>query len=214
VDVARLPVEQGGGAGAVVARMQASAPGVPPLAPPILEASDLVLSQVANICLFLGRRHGLCPADEAGVYHANQLQLTIADLVAEVHDTHHPIATGLYYQEQIPEACRRAAYFRRERLPRFLDYFEHVLTGNAAGGHSHLVGTALSYVDISMFQVLAGLAYAFPGAYAQASARTPLLVALKQRIANMPRIAAYLTSDRRIAFNSDGVFRYYPELNE
>jgi glutathione S-transferase len=41
----------------------------------------------------------------------------------------------------------------------------------------------------------------------------PLLRGLAERAAGQPRIAAYLASPRRLAFNNDGVFRHYPELD-
>src|SRR5688572_5846877 len=127
----------------------------PPFAPPFLKAGKLVIGQTANILLFLGARHGLAPRDQAGRLWTHQLQLTLADVVVEAHDTHHPIAAGLYYEDQRREARRRAAVFRNERLPKYLDYFERVLQRNPRGG-SYLAGNTLSYADLSMFQVLAG----------------------------------------------------------
>lgn len=213
VDVARQPVAEGGGAQAVVRMLKAASP-VPSFAPPLLKWGDLVISQTANICAWLGQRHGLAPEDEAGRLHALQLQLTLADLVAEAHDTHHPIAVGLYYEEQKPQAHQRAAYFRRERIPKFLSYFERVLQENPSAPGQHLVGSGLSYVDLSLFQVLEGLAYAFPNAMRSLAPSIPGLMALRQRVAERPRIAAYLRSERRLPFNEQGIFRHYPELDE
>jgi glutathione S-transferase len=176
----------------------------------VLKHGDLVLAQTAAICHFLGRRHGLAPEDEAGSAHALELQLTIADLVDEVHDTHHPISPALYYDDQKPEAKRRAAHFVEERLPRFLGYFERVLRH---GGGGVLVGTRLSHADLSLFQALEGLAYAFPRAFARASGSAPELLALRERVRARPRIAAYLASERRVPFNQEGIFRRYPELD-
>ena len=172
-----------------------------------------MLAQVANILQFLGPRLGLVPEDEASRIAVNQLQLTVADLVGEVHDTHHPIDTGAYYEDQKPEAKRRAAAFVEQRLPKFLGYFEDVLKRNEQGGGQYLVGGGLTYVDLSMFQVMSGLEYAFPNGLARAAKKTPLLLALKGRVAGRPRIAAYLASERRIPFNESGIFRRYPELD-
>jgi glutathione S-transferase len=210
VDVGRLPSEEGGGTDAVVAFWAGKAPGHPVLAPPVLRHGDFVLAQTAAICHFLGRRHGLAPVDEAGETHALELQLTIADLVAEVHETHHPISAALYYEDQKPAAKKRAAHFVKERLPRYLRYFERVLREHGGEG---LVGATLSHADLSLFQALEGLAYAFPRAFERATPHTPGLLALRERVRARPRIAAYLASARRMAFNQQGIFRHYPELD-
>lgn len=210
VDVARRPRKEGGGIEAVVAFYAGKSAGHPVFAPPVLKAGELVLAQTAAICHFLGRRHGLAPRDEAGELHALELELTIADLVGEVHDTHHPISAALYYDDQRSEAKRRAAHFVEARLPRFLGYFERVL---AHGGAGVLVGDRVSHADLSLFQALEGLAYAFPRAFAKASAATPGLHTLRERVRERPRLAAYLASERRKPFNQDGIFRHYPELD-
>jgi len=181
-------------------------------APPFLKAGRLLLGQTANILLFIGERHGLAPSDDAGRFWTNQLQLTLADLVAEAHDTHHPVGMGLYYEDQKPESKRRAAEFRKERIPKFLGFFERVLERNSVGAR-YLVGGKLTYADLSMFQVIEGLRYAFPRYMKKAEKKYPKLVALNLRVKERPRIAAYLTSDRRIPFNEDGIFRRYPELD-
>lgn len=209
-DVGRLPREQGGGIEAVLEFYAGRNAGHPIFAPPVLVHGDFALAQTAAICHFLGRRHGLCPRDEAGELHALELQLTIADLVDEVHDTHHPISAALYYEDQKREAKLRAAHFCGERLPRFLSYFERVLARN---GGEVLVGASLSHADLSLFQALEGLAYAFPRAFAQACERTPGILALRERVRARPRIAAYLGSERRMPFNQQGIFRRYPELD-
>ncbi len=155
----------------------------------------------------------MAPAAEAGRLWAHQLQLTIADFVDEAHDTHHPIASSLYYEDQRKEALARAADFRRSRMPKYLGYFERVLARNNARG-GHLVGARLSYPDLSLFQIVAGLRYAFPKRDGRRSNRNIRgVVALHDRIAARPRIAAYLASDRRIPFNQHGIFRHYPELD-
>jgi glutathione S-transferase len=180
----------------------------PPFAPPYLRAGELLIGQTANILFYLGPHHDLAPADEAGRLWAHQLQLTIADLVDEVHDTHHPIASSLYYEDQRPEAKRRSADFLKSRAPKYLGYFEKMLARN-----QYLLGAKLTYPDLSLFQVVAGLRYAFPRAMARLEPKYPRVVALHDRVAARPRIAAYLASDRRIAFNEHGIFRHYPELD-
>jgi glutathione S-transferase len=184
----------------------------PPFAPPFLKAGDLLIGQTANILMFLGVRYGLAPADGPGRLWANQLQLTMADFLAEIHDTHHPIASGLYYEDQLTEAKRRAADFLQSRAPKFLRYFERVLARNGAGS-SHLIGDRLTYPDLSLFQIVSGLRYAFPLAMAAFEEHLPLTVALHGRVKDYPRLAAYLASPRRIPFNQDGIFRHYPELD-
>ena len=184
----------------------------PPFAPPFLKAGKQVIAQTANILLFLGARHGLAPRDEAGRLWTHQLQLTMADLVTEAHDTHHPISGALYYEDQKPAAKRCAAAFREERMPKYLGYFERVLARNPHGSR-HLSGSRLSYADLSMFQIMAGLRYAFPRAMKQLTPAYPLLDALAARIAELPRIAAYLASKRRLPFSRWDVFRHYRELD-
>jgi glutathione S-transferase len=183
----------------------------PPFALPVLKAGQRYISQTANILFFLGPRLKLAPAAESARLWAHQLQLSIADFVAEIHDVHHPISSALYYEDQRAEAQRRARHFRKARLPKFLDYFDGVMAGNAGG--AHMIGRRLSYVDLSMFQVIAGLQYAFPRAMARARSRWPRLVALHDRVAARPRISAYLASGRRLPFNTQGIFRHYPELD-
>ena len=184
----------------------------PPFAPPFLKAGRLVIGQTANILQFLGSRHGLAPQDEGGRLWTHELQLTMADFLGEIHDTHHPVAAGLYYEDQKKEARRRAADFLKNRAPKFLGYFEQVLARNARG-ERYLAGAKLTYADLSMFQIMAGLNYAFPRAMAKAARKYRRLVALHGRVRERPRIAAYLASPRRIAFNEDGIFRHYPELD-
>jgi glutathione S-transferase len=183
-----------------------------PFAPPFLNAGGLLIGQTANILLFLGARHDLAPSDEAGRLWANQLQLTIADFVAEVHDTHHPIASGLYYEDQLEEAKRRSSDFLKARAPKYLRYFERVLASNEAGP-AHLIGDRLTYPDLSLFQTIAGLRYAFPQAMAALERKLPLTVALHDRVKAQPNVAAYLASPRRPPSNEEGIFRHYPELD-
>jgi len=205
LDVARAP----GGVAKMLALMEDKSAARPPFAPPFLRSGRLVIAQTANILQYLGPRLGLAPADEAARIWAHQLQLTIADFVLEAHDTHHPIGAGLYYEDQKPESKRRAKEFRTGRMPKFLGYFEGVLAKN----RGRAVGRSLTYVDLSLFQVVAGLRYAFPRAMRSLEPAHPRLVALHERVAALPRIAAYLASERRIPFNEQGIFRRYPELD-
>ena len=211
VDVARLPERDGGGIKAMMKVMHGAKGTLEPFAPPFLRAGDLLIAQTANILLFLGPRLDLVPTDEARRLEAHQLQLTIADFAVEVHDTHHPIASSLYYEDQKAEAKRRTEIFRAERIPKFLGYFERVLDRNEAG---HFVGSRLSYVDLSMFQVMVGLAYAFPHTMKAFESKVPGLVKLRDHVKARPRIAAYLASERRIPFNKEGIFRHYAELDK
>jgi glutathione S-transferase len=181
-----------------------------PFAPPFLKAGRLLIAQTAAILDYLGQHLRLVPEGEARRIYANQLQLTIADLVAEIHDSHHPIAASLYYEEQRQEAARRSADLRERRLPKYLGYFERVL--ERADGR-HALGRH-SYVDLSLFQLLAGLDYAFPRAMARLRRGLPRLHALAEDVAERPRIAAYLASPRRLPFNESGIFRHYPELDD
>lgn len=182
-----------------------------PFAPPFLRAGTLLLGQTANILQYLGPRHGLAPKSAAGQLWAHQLQLTIADFVDEIHDTHHPIASSLYYHEQVSEAKRRTAHFLAERVPKYLGYFEAILKNNGKAGYS--IGRSLTYVDLSLFQIVAGLRYAFPKAMRQSQRKYPCLIALHDRVAQRNAVASYLESPRRIPFNQDGIFRCYPELD-
>lgn len=214
VDVARKPEAEGGGRPAVQKMLEQAADGRTPFAPPILRHGSVLISQTANILLYLGPRLGLAPEDEAGRLWTHQLQLTLADLTVEAHDTHHPIAKSLYYEEQKAEALRRAENFRTLRLPKFLGYFERLLAGNPSGGGRRLLGAEFTYADLSLFHVLDGLQYAFPVAMRRLLKDHPRLAALHAEVKARPRIAAYLASPRRLSFNQQGIFRHYPELDD
>ena len=188
-------------------------PVTPPFAPPFLKAGTLVIAQTANILLYLGAHHGLAPEDEAGRLWVHQLQLTLVDWVVEIHDTHHPLGPSLYYESQKAEAKRRAEDFLAVRLPKFMDYFERVLACHAAGDRG-LSGTGFTYVDLSLFQIVAGLRYAFPRAMKRLEPAYPRIASLAADVSKRPRIAAYLSSLRRLPFNEDGLFRHYPELDD
>lgn len=208
LDVARRPR----GMAAMTRLMENRAEKHPPFAPPFLKAGRLVLAQTANILFYLGPRLDLAPKNNADRLRAHQLQLTIADWVAEAHDTHHPIAGGLYYEDQKREAKRRAADFIAERIPKYLGYVEGVLKHNQRQS-DYLFGRRCTYVDLSLFQMIEGLRYAFPRAMKRLEAKHPRSIELHDRIMARPRLAAYLSSERRIPFNQDGIFRHYPELD-
>jgi glutathione S-transferase len=210
-DVARLS-GRGAGMAALIRGLRGRGVAWPPFAPPFLKAGRLIIGQTANILQFLGSRHGLAPTEESGRLWIQQLQLTMADFLVEIHDTHHPVAAGLYYEDQKKEARRRAADFLKNRAPKFLGYFEQILAKNARRGH-FLAGAKLTYADLSMFQLIAGLNYAFPRAMVTAARKHRRLFALHARVQERPRIAVYLDSPRRIAFNDEGIFRHYPELD-
>jgi glutathione S-transferase len=207
VDVARSGPH---GMAAMMRLMESRAVRQPPFAPPFLRAGRRVIGQTANILLFLGPRLGLAPRADAGRLWAHQLQLTVADFVLETHDTHHPIAGSLYYEDQKPEAKRRAGLFIRERIAKFLGYFEEVL---ARSGGRWMLGGRLTYVDLSLFQAIEGLGYAFPKSLARRAFRYPRLMALRDGVASRPRVARYLASDRRLPFNEMDIWRHYPELD-
>jgi glutathione S-transferase len=208
VDVARRPGARG--VPAMMKILENQRLPRPPYAPPFLKAGNTVIAQTALILHYLGPRLGLAPRDEAGRLWAHQLQLTVTDLVVHIHDTHHPVSGWLYYEEQKPAAKRRTADFWRYRMPKFFGYFERVLKNN---GGKFMVGRRLSYVDLSMFQIVEGLRYAFPKRMKRFEKRVPLLVALHDRVAARPRIKAYLASERRIPFSQWGIYRYFKELD-
>jgi glutathione S-transferase len=210
VDVARVSKR---GMPAMMRFLESRSLEYPPFAPPFLKAGKLVIAQTANVLLYLGPRLDLVPKNEIGRFRAHQLQLTIADWVAEAHDTHHPVAANLYYEEQKAEAKRRATDFTAERMPKYLGYFEQILKRNPKGTE-YLLGKKVSYVDLSIFQMIAGLRYAFPRVMARLEPKHRRVAALHDRLSIRPRLAAYLRSKRRIPFNQQGIFRYYPELDE
>lgn len=206
VDVAR----RRGGEDKMMAILGSAREDHPPFAPPFLKAGRLMIAQTANILHYLGPRHRLAPKNEQGALWAHQLQLTIADVVEEVHQTHHPIASALYYEQQRKEAKRYSREFWKQRPQKYLGYFERVLERS---GGPWLLGRRISYVDLSLFQVVEGLRYAFPKAMRRLERSIPGCVSLHDAVAERPRIASYLASPRRIAFNKYGIFRHYRELD-
>jgi glutathione S-transferase len=194
-------------------RPEGAQPGALPFAPPFVKVGTVIVSQTANILAYLAPRLGLVPDSGALRAEANQIQLTVADFVGEIHDTHHPIAGSLYYEDQKGAAKRRAREFVKERMPKYLGWLEKVLARNRKSGGQWLVGSDRTYVDLSAFQVIEGLRYAFPNAMARIEPETPRLISLRDRVAARPRIAAYLRSKRRQRFNQMGIFRHYPELD-
>jgi len=212
LDVAVLPRAQGGGVPAILKLLEARNIQRPPFAPPILKAGRQVIAQTPNILLFLGARLKLAPAEEPGRLWTHQLQLTILDLYLEIFHTHHPLGDGYAYEGQKSAARRRTKDFLAVRLPKFLGYFERVLELNRARG-PWMVGARLSYVDLSMAQMIAGLRYAFPSASRKALRSRPRLCTLHEAVFDQPRIARYVASGRRVAFNNEDLFRYYPQLD-
>jgi glutathione S-transferase len=195
---------------AAMMRMMEPRGGTPPFAPPFLKAGKLVIGQTANILLYLGSRRGLAPKAEAGRLWVHQLQLTVADFVLEIHDTHHPLGPSLYYEDQRGPAKKRTGEFWKERVPKYLGYFEGLLKRN---GGFYLTGRRMTYADLSLFQIVEGLRYAFPRRMKAFERKIPGLIGLHDRVAARPNIKAYLASDRRIAFNEDGIFRRYKALD-
>ena len=206
-DVAR----KSGGMSRMMAMMDGGRDKHPPFAPPFLKAGKLVIAQVAEILFYLGPRLKLGPRDEASRLWLHQLQLTVTDFVKEIHDTHHPIAGGLYYEDQKAEAKKFTHYFLKDRVPKYLGYFESVLQKS---GGPNVLGAKFSTMDLSLFQLIEGLRYSFPKAMTRIERKTPRVVALRDRVAARPRIKAYLASARRLPFNESGIFRHYPELDE
>jgi len=211
-DVARGRKEDGEGVPAMMAIMNGADVERPPYAPPFLKAGKLIVAQTANILLYLGPKLGLVPAAEANRIWANQLQLGITDFVLETHDTHHPISNALYYEDQKTESKKRSELFIKNRIPKYLGWYERVLERNSSK-KGWLIGAKLSYPDLSLFQMVEGLRYAFPNAMKKAEKDVPRVVELHDKVAERPNIKAYLASPRRIPFNESGIFRRYPELD-
>lgn len=210
VDVARGDPENGHGVPALMRFLESEIAERPPYAPPFLKDGDLVIAQSSNILMYLGERHNIAPQDAAGRYWANQLQMTLADFLDEGHDAHHPLGGAFYYEDQQPEAKRRSAAFIELRIPKYMSYFEKILQRS---GGNFLLGEIVTYPDLSLFQVVSGVRYAFPNAMAAIKDDYPCINRLCDSIAERPRISDYLASDRRIPFNESGIFRYYPELD-
>ncbi len=206
-DVARTK-----GEGVLARPLPQSALVTPSFAPPFLQAGKLLIGQTANILLYLGDQHGLAPKSEAGRLWTHQLQLTVTDLVAEVHDTHHPISASAYYEDQKAAAKKRSQDFLKSRVPKYLQYFEDVAARNDAR-QGWLVGRRLTYLDLSMFQVIDGLQYAFPKATRRLARKFPRLMRVHDQVPHLPHLAAYLCSPRRLPFSTEGIFRHYPELD-
>jgi glutathione S-transferase len=211
-DISLVPEKKGGGVPAIQKYLEGRSVVRPPFAPPFLKAGRLLIGQTANILLYLGGPLKLAPRDEAGRLWTHQLQLTIADFIVEAHDTHHPIGSGLYYEQQKRPAKLRTKDFLAHRVPKFLGYFERVIARNPARAPG-MVGARLTYADLSMAQVIAGLEYAFPKAMRKVMPKHPHLRALTDHVLSRPRIARYLASRRRLAFNNDDLYRRYPGLD-
>jgi glutathione S-transferase len=213
VDIARGSETNGLGISAMMKVLRSKTEPHIPFAPPFLKDGQLIVPQVANILMYLGPKLSLAPEVEGLRHVANGIQLTIMDMVTEVHDTHHPIATTLYYEDQRDAAKARSAQFIKHRIPKFMEYFERVLKRNPEG-ERQMVGNSLSYVDLSLFQLFEGLSYAFPRATKNFRADYPALTALHKAVRARPNISRYLASKRRVPFNDSGIFRHYPELDQ
>jgi len=209
VAAAYTDVARSGNGMAAMMKMMGAEKGTPPFAPPFLKAGNLVIGHTANILLYLGSRHGLAPKAEAGKLWVHQLQLTITDFVLEIHDTHHPLGPSLYYEDQRAPAKKRTAEFWKERVPKYLGYFEGLVKANGP----YVIGRKATYVDLSLFQIVAGLRYAFPNRMKKFEGEVPRLTELHDRVAARPNTKAYLASDRRIDFNEHGIFRRYKALD-
>jgi glutathione S-transferase len=212
IDIARMPVAQGGGQDEVFAILDAKGGDRPPYAPPVLKDGNFIIAQTSNILLYLGGRLGLAPRDEQGKLWTHQLQLTMIDFAKDVHDTHHPISNVLYYEEQKDAAKLASEKFLEFRVPKYFGYFERVIARNSSKS-GWLSGDALTYADLSLFQLVEGMAYAWPKAWDAASKNYPGVINIARRVAERPNIKAYCASDRRLSFNDMGVFRHYPELD-
>jgi glutathione S-transferase len=212
VDIARTTGKKDGVA-EMLASLESKSGLTPPFAPPFLRDGNVVIGQTAAILLYLGDRFKLAPRNKIQRLWTHQIQLTISDLVTEVHDTHHPLSVDLYFEDQRSAARRRAKAFREERLPKFLSWFETILDRNENGRH-RLVGRSVTYADLSLFQVVEGLRYAFPKAMRRIGRNFPQVAAAHQTIGQLPRLRSYLDSDRRLPFNEDDIFRHYAELDD
>lgn len=212
LDTALVPENEGGGVAALERYLTGPDIARPPFAPPFLKASRRLIGQTANILLYLGGSLDLAPRDGTGKLWTHQLQLTIADFVVEIHDAHHPLGPGLYYEEQKPAARRRAKDFLANRLPKYFGYFERVLERNTAPG-PWLVGSKLTYPDLSLAQIVDGLGYAFPKASARLLGNYPRVEQLHGAAFARPRIRRYLKSSRRLQYNEHDLFRRYRELD-
>ena len=208
LDVARS--KKVGGVSAMMKMMESRKNKLAPFAPPFLKHGKFVIAQRANVLLYLGPRLGLAPRGEEVRLAIHQHELTVSDLIVEAHDTHHPLGGGLYYEDQKKESKARSKNFVKDRIPKYLGYFEDAL---AANDGKHLVGKRTTYVDLSMFQIIAGLTYAFPKAMKRTAPKIPKLSRLHERITMEPKLANYFSSVRRAPFNEDGIFRHYPELD-
>ena len=212
IDVARSDEEQEDNRAAILAILQDTNLERPPFAPPFLSDNGLIIAQAAAILQYLAPRINLIGTEEAERVFAHQIQLTVTDFLMEVHDTHHPLASALYYEDQVEEAIKRSANFIEMRIPKYLEYFEKILNNNKSDS-GWLISDKLTYPDLSLFQIIEGLNYAFPNAFSKIGENYPKALALRERVRNRPNTAAYLASNRRIPFNTKGVFRHYPELD-
>ena len=184
-----------------------------PFAPPFLRDGGVIVSHAAAILLYPGRADRTrANRRRTGAYGRTRYR-AITDIVAEVYNSHHPIDADKWFHEQKDAAIARAAVFRRDRMPKYsFGWFERLLAANPAGV-DHLVGGFVTYADLSLFQLVEGLRFAFPLASERTLARLPRVTALHKAMAERPRLKAYLASERRVPFKETGIFRRYPELD-
>jgi glutathione S-transferase len=195
------------GAEALIADLQGRG-GIRPFAPPYLVDGELCIGQTAHILAFLADRHDFGAGELEVDLQLIQLQLDITDIVAEVHNVHHPVAAALYYQDQMDAAYEAARHYRDQRLPKYLDHFEAALEEN---GGPCVLGDRWTHVDTSLFQLMEGLDYMFPNRMRELD--YPRLELCRQAMMEIAGVEQYLASDRRLSFNEDGIFRFYPELD-
>ncbi|KAI0205629.1 glutathione S-transferase protein-like protein [Astrocystis sublimbata] len=200
--------------------------GNPPYyAPPFFKHGSLMISQTSNILMYLGPRLGLSGSKEGDAYRVNALALTALDgLSDEVHQTHHPIAHDLFWEDQKEESRRCSKEWVKDRLPKHLGFWDKVLKcekalpGAWSMGESEaspgpwLLGDTFTYADLVLFQCIDGVLFAFPRAMKQAkdSGKYDRVFQLHDAVAARPNIAAYLSSNRRQEYNI-GIYRYYEE---
>jgi glutathione S-transferase len=190
----------------------------PPIfAPPFLRHGDLSMNQTMNILRYLAPKFGLeGDGSEATKVHLASIAATIFDgLCNEAHETHHPIASSAYYEDQKPEAAKRAKNYIEERLPKFLTYVTRVLKAKTSGGGPWLYGGTFTYADIVLFQCIDGNLFAFPKTMAKlrADSKYDGVFKLYEAVKEVPKIAAYLSGKRPYQYG-EGIWRHYPELEE
>lgn len=176
--------------------------GFPAFAPPVITRGDFKLSQTPVICEYLGKHFNLYPASDTDVWHARQINLTIHDFQADGRNVFHAKQFTASYFGQEAETQGHIDWFRKERLPRWLLYFEKLLQAND-NGRSFVIGDKLTYVDLGLLQVLRNAANQFSDEWIKMD--IPLIKAFKQRMEARPNLAAYFKSDRCQPFEGNSM---------